>query len=266
MDDQTNRAAPKQQQGEEVGKVQKAKKAKKKKKKKLPPPQPEESEEKAEISKAVSATPVKRAAKQSSPEQLAAEMAELIDRALDGVSGLVDASETLGKGRRRELNGMIDKARRYTDDHLGHKLASKQMEKVSEMLFDAIDAVRQMEIAQAELDEEGVTGVLQLLAILDEASDHVKFEHTAAFRLRMIARSGDAAAIRELLNKGMHGRTVHVDVASPGGYTALMEAAQYGRTNCVSALLDEGADVNAVRSLGCCLLLCKRLCTFANRG
>ena len=57
---------------------------------------------------------------------------------------------------------------------------------------------------------------------------------------------GNAAAIPELLKQG-----ADINGSDVLGFTALMHAAENGRTEAVQVLLEHGADVNAVDNLGC---------------
>jgi len=57
---------------------------------------------------------------------------------------------------------------------------------------------------------------------------------------------GNAAAIPELLKQG-----ADINGSDVLGFTALMHAAENGRTEAVQVLLDHGADVNAADNMGC---------------
>lgn len=65
--------------------------------------------------------------------------------------------------------------------------------------------------------------------------------HFAATDLRSLAAAGDLAGLQAVLQRHPEA----VDVASDTGATALMQAARFGHSACVAALLAAGADANA---------------------
>ena len=178
------------------------------------------------------------------------EMAELVERALEGAANLITLSESMTRGEKQELSKLVEVAYDKVDANLGFVLVQERKQEAAEMLFDAIDTVRRLEIDDEELTGTGVESILRLMAILDQIQEEEKAEHAAAFKLRKMARNGDVSAIRGFMIAEKGNRAVSLDSCSPGGYTALMEAAQFGQKEVVSELLAKSANVDSITKLG----------------
>lgn len=190
--------------------------------------------------------------------QVAAEASQLLERALDGAAALVarhqfadekkgDAKETQGSHSRKLMNDTIDQCYRRLDDSVGRLLMEPRMEASAEMLFKAIDVIRELETkpADTEQEEQLVSGILRLVAIVTKLCDATREERSAAHQFLRAARKGDKEGLLRLLAEG-----VDVNIADNAGHTALMEACQYHHTPCVELLLSRSADVSRSTSLG----------------
>ena len=191
--------------------------------------------------------------------QLAAETSQLVERALDGATALVARHEfadekkvggkqnAKGAHSRKLLVDTIDECYRRLDGSVARLLVDPRMEVSAESLLKAIDVVRELETKPASKvhEEQLVSAVLRLVAILTKLCEMSRQEKSAAYQLLRAARKGDKQELLRLLAEG-----VDVNIADNAGHTALMEACQYHHTQCVELLLSRGADVSRTTSLG----------------